>query len=201
MVAAALRLYPPQINSSLKHSGSNIMWAKSGWPRDTGRLLLKKFFPLVIVALLAPLAATPGFADEGDLLAQHDLVLEHYDKAILIDQLKQVGAAYEEGEKLFEFPVITGDDDTTTPPGRYLVRAKDEDYYSKKYRTPMPYSLFFDLRDRKAIHEGEVPPPADKRELATHGCVNVEQPYMIWLFDWAEEGKTVVVVRGGRTGD
>jgi lipoprotein-anchoring transpeptidase ErfK/SrfK len=163
--------------------------------------LLKKFLSLVMVALWAQLGPATGFAEEGDILSQHELVLEQYDKAILIDQHKQVGAAYEAGEKLFEFPVITGDDETTTSPGRYLVRAKDEDYYSKKYQTPMPYSLFFDLRDRKAIHEGEVPAPADKRELATHGCVNVEQPYMIWLYDWAEEGKTAVVVRGGRTED
>jgi hypothetical protein len=163
--------------------------------------LLKKYIYLACVGLLLQCCAANCWAEEGDMLRQHDPLLEQYDKAILIDQLKEVGAAYEEGEKLFEFPVITGDDETTTDPGRYLVRAKDEDYFSKKYRTPMPYSLFFDLRDRKAIHEGAVPPPAEKRELATHGCVNVEQPYMIWLFDWAEEGKTVVVIRGGRTED
>jgi hypothetical protein len=163
--------------------------------------LLKNIIYLACLGLLVQGGAANCWAEEGGILTQHDPLLEQYDKAILIDQLKEVGAAYEEGEKLFEFPVITGDDETRTDPGRYLVRAKDEDYFSKKYQTPMPYSLFFDLRDRKAIHEGEVPPPAEKRELATHGCVNVEQPYMIWLFDWAEEGKTVVVIRGGRTED
>ena len=47
-----------------------------------------------------------------------------------------------------EFPVLTGDDETTTDPGIYLVRVKDEDYYSRKYQTPMPYSIFFNYTTR-----------------------------------------------------
>jgi lipoprotein-anchoring transpeptidase ErfK/SrfK len=128
-------------------------------------------------------------------------IFQEYDKVIWINQLKQVGAAYEEGKKLREFPVLTGDDECTTDPGIYRVRLKVEDYYSRKYDTPMPFSLFFDLRHRKAIHEGGVPPPAEKRELATHGCVHVEPPHMEWLYHWAEEGSTAVVISGWRTGD
>ena len=120
---------------------------------------------------------------------------------IWIDQLKQVGAAYEDGKKVREFPVITGDDETTTDPGIYLVRVKVEDYYSRKYQTPMPYSIFFDYTGRKAIHGGEVPPPQQKRGLATHGCVHVEQPISKWLYDWTEAGRTVVVISGWRTQD
>jgi lipoprotein-anchoring transpeptidase ErfK/SrfK len=128
-------------------------------------------------------------------------IFQEYDKVIWINQLKQVGAAYEEGKKLREFPVLTGDDECTTDPGIYRVRLKVEDYYSRKYDTPMPFSLFFDLRHRKAIHEGGVPPPAEKRELATHGCVHVEPPHMEWLYHWAEEGSTAVVISGWRTED
>ena len=61
--------------------------------------------------------------------------------------------AYERGKKLFEFPVVTGDDVTTTNPGIYQVKLKDDSYYSRKYDTPMPYSIFFDLKGMKAIHE------------------------------------------------
>ncbi len=128
-------------------------------------------------------------------------IFQEYDKVIWINQLKQVGVAYEGGKKLFEFPVMTGDDETTTPPGIYTVRLKDEEYFSKKYQVPMPYSLFFDLRDRKAIHEGEVPPPEERKEYATHGCVHVEQPHMERLFHWAEVGKTAVVISGWRSAD
>lgn len=96
---------------------------------------------------------------------------------------------------------MTGDDETTTNPGIYVVKRKDDSYYSRKYQTWMPYSLFFDLNNRKAIHEGEVPPPAERKEYATHGCIHVESPYIERLYDWAEEGRTVVVIEGWRDGD
>ena len=120
---------------------------------------------------------------------------------IWIDQLKQKGAAYERGKKVMEFPVLTGDDETTTPPGIYLVRVKEEDYYSRKYETPMPYSIFFNYPARAAIHEGEVPPPLKRIGVATHGCVHVEQPYIKRLYDWTEAGRTLVVISGWRTQD
>jgi lipoprotein-anchoring transpeptidase ErfK/SrfK len=128
-------------------------------------------------------------------------VFKKYEKVIFINQVKQVGTAYEEGKKLFEFPIVTGDDETTTNPGIYVIRLKDDGYYSRKYDTPMPYSMFFDLNERKAIHEGEVPPPHLRKELATHGCIHVEPPYIQRLFEWSEEGKTAVVISGWRTGD
>jgi len=117
------------------------------------------------------------------------------------DTTQGSGAAYENGVKIFEFPVITADDETTTNPGIYLVKLKVEDYYSKKYDTAMPYSIFFDLKERKAIHGGEVPPPEERKEWATHGCVHVEMPYIERLFDWAEAGKTAVVIQGWRDAD
>jgi lipoprotein-anchoring transpeptidase ErfK/SrfK len=128
-------------------------------------------------------------------------IFKEYEKVIWINQPKQIGIAYQEGKKLFEFPVITGDDESPTDQGIYVVKLKDDNYYSRKYDTPMPYSIFFDLKGRKAIHEGEVPPTAIKRELATHGCIHVEPPYIQRLYNWADEGKTVVVVSGWRTGD
>jgi lipoprotein-anchoring transpeptidase ErfK/SrfK len=120
---------------------------------------------------------------------------------IWIDQLKQVGSAYENGKKIMEFPVLTGDDETTTDPGIYLVRVKQEDYYSRKYQTPMPYSIFFNYTTRTAIHGGEVPSRQKKIGLATHGCVHVDSPYIQRLYDWTEAGSTLVVISGGRTQD
>jgi lipoprotein-anchoring transpeptidase ErfK/SrfK len=128
-------------------------------------------------------------------------IFKEYEKIIWINQIKQVGAAYEEGKKLCEFPIITGDDETPTPPGIYVITVKDADYYSRKYDTPMSYSLFFDYKGKRAIHEGEVPEPDLKKNFATHGCIHVEQPYMKWLFDWAEQGKTVVMIYAEREGD
>ncbi len=153
---------------------------------------MKKYLWLLSVALLTNLILTPTLP--ADISQKHE-------KMIWIDQLKQKGAAYEDGKKVREFPVITGDDETTTEPGIYLVRVKQEDYYSRKYQTPMPYSIFFNYKERAAIHGGEVPTPEKKRRLATHGCVHVEQPYIKWLYDWTEAGSTVVVISGRRKQD
>jgi lipoprotein-anchoring transpeptidase ErfK/SrfK len=153
---------------------------------------MKKYLLLIAIALFAHTFALPTAAED---------VFQQYEKVIWINQPKQVGVAYEDGEKILEFPVMTGDDEDTTNPGIYVVKAKDDNYYSRKYDTPMPYSIFFDIKRKKAIHEGEVPPPAEKREFATHGCIHVEQPYIEWLYDWTEAGKTVVIIQGWRTGD
>ena len=151
-----------------------------------------KYLLLFSVALLTNFLLSPTLAADTS---------QEYEKMIYIDQLKQVGAAYERGKKVMEFPVITGDDETTTDPGIYLVRVKQEDYYSRKYQTPMPYSIFFNYNTRTAIHGGEVPPPQKKIGLATHGCVHVEQPYIERLYDWTEAGRTWVVIVGRRTQD
>ena len=153
---------------------------------------MKKYILLFAAALLTNILLSPALAAD---------IFQEYEKVIYIDQLKQVGAAYERGKKVLAFPVLTGDDETTTDPGIYLVRVKEEDYYSRKYQTPMPYSIFFDYAGRKAIHGGEVPPPQKKIGLATHGCVHVEQPYIEWLYDWTEAGRTLVVISGWRTQD
>jgi lipoprotein-anchoring transpeptidase ErfK/SrfK len=153
---------------------------------------MKKYILFFLLALLTKLFLAPALA--ADISPKHE-------KMIWINQLKQVGAAYEGGKKVLEFPVITGDDETTTEPGVYLVHVKEEDYFSRKYQTPMPYSIFFNYKERKAIHGGEVPPPRLKIGLATHGCVHVEQPYIKWLYDWTEAGRTLVVISGWRSQD
>jgi lipoprotein-anchoring transpeptidase ErfK/SrfK len=153
---------------------------------------MKKRYGFLGVVLFTLLLSGPTAA--GDLF-------QEYNKVIWIDQPRQVGRAYENGKKLWEFPVLTGDDECTTNPGIYLIRWKVPDYYSRKYDTPMALAMFFDLRHRKAIHEGGVPPLPAKRELATHGCIHVEPPYIERLYDWAEEGTTAVVISGERSGN
>jgi len=153
---------------------------------------MKKHYSFLVVMLFALLLS--GAAAAGD-------IFQEYNKVIWIDQPRQIGRAYEKGEKLREFPVLTGDDECTTDPGFYLIRWKVPDYYSRTYDTPMPLSMFFDLRHRKAIHEGGVPPLPVKREVATHGCIHVEPPHIEWLYDWAEEGTTALVISGERSGN
>ena len=125
-------------------------------------------------------------------------VFKRYDKVIWIDQPRQTGTAYEKGQKLFSFPLMTGDDETPTPPGAYVVRVKDANYFSHHFKQPMPYSIFFDFKAKRAIHEGEVADPQHLAKWATHGCIHVEEPFIKRLFEWTEENRTLVVVRGRR---
>ena len=150
-----------------------------------------KYYCLIITLIVAFSGLSAGAFD----------IFQEYEKVIWINQPKQLGIAYERGKKLFEFPVVTGDDETPTNPGIYRIKLKDESYYSRKYDTPMPYSMFFDLKQMKAIHEGEVPPPEIKKNLATHGCIHVEPPHIDRLYEWADEENTAVVISGWRTGD
>ena len=152
---------------------------------------LTTYFFMIIALFLQTFVLSAGEFD----------IFQEYGKVIWIDQPKQIGIAYQDGKKLFEFPVVTGDDITTTNPGIYKVKLKDDNYYSRKYDTPMPYSIFFDLKEMKAVHEGEVPPPEVKKQLATHGCIHVEPPYIERLYEWADEENTAVVISGWRTGD
>ncbi len=152
----------------------------------------KPFFIISFGILFCLLSVLPVVALE---------VFQKYDKVIVINQHKQIGAAYEGGVKIMEFPVLTGDDETTTDPGTYMVRRKDDSYYSRKYDTWMPLSLFFDLKNMKAIHEGEVPSSKVRKDYASHGCIHVESPYIERLYDWAEVNNTVVVIQGPRDGD
>lgn len=153
---------------------------------------MRTFFLWLALPLLMHLLPSPAAAGS---------VFQDYAKVIFINQPRQVGTAYENGKKVREFPVLTGDDEATTNPGIYVIRWKVPDYHSRKYDTPMPFSLFFDMRQRKAIHEGGVPTGPERTEVATHGCIHVEQPHIEWLFDWAEEGATAVVISGERSGD
>ena len=151
---------------------------------------IKNYLYFIVIALFMCISVLSAEAVD---------IFKDYEKIIWINQPKQVGIAYQEGKKLFEFPIVSGDEETPTNPGIYVVKLKDDNYYSRTYDTPMPYSIFFDLKGKKAIHEGEVPPPEIKKELATHGCIHVEPPYIERLFDWADEENTVVVISGWRT--
>src|SRR4030066_395913 len=102
---------------------------------------LIKYFCLIFALFISNSVLSAGAFD----------VFEEYEKVIWINQPKQVGIAYERGKKLFEFPVVTGDDVTTTNPGIYKVKLKDDSYYSRTYDTPMPFSVFLLLSGRRAI--------------------------------------------------
>lgn len=83
------------------------------------------------------------------------------------------------------FPVSIGHSGNPTPTGRYTVKKKVVDYWSKKYDRAMPYSVFF--TDAHAIHSGDLTTPSK-------GCIRVDRAVAPWLFSWAQAGKTRVII-------
>lgn len=85
----------------------------------------------------------------------------------------------------YEFYALGGRRSHPTPTGRFTVRAKHEDFYSRKYKAPMPLSLFF--TDQCAIHVGSL-------NVSSHGCIHVDWQAAQTLFQYAKPGKTPVYV-------
>jgi len=83
------------------------------------------------------------------------------------------------------FAVSVGLDTNPTPTGKYTVKKKVADYWSKKYDRAMPYSVFF--TEAHAIHSGDLYTPSK-------GCIRVDRSVAPWLFAWAQSGKTKVII-------
>ena len=75
--------------------------------------------------------------------------------------------------------------------GLFHVYAKDRDAYSYKYDAPMPFALYYNGGEAVHYSSGFA---AQGWNGGSHGCVNIrDKARMIWLFDQARVGDTVVV--------
>jgi len=103
------------------------------------------------------------------------------------------------GKRFWSFRWLTGDAETTTDPGIYLVRMKQVDYYSRKYRPPCLTPYFSLYNENSDSRRGSTTAAEKKIGLATHGfactCSSpTSSGYMIgrrpavpWWFSWAGE--------------
>ena len=73
------------------------------------------------------------------------------------------------GAPVHTWPVSTGRKGYRTPTGRYRVQRLVRTYRSRKYKLPMPYSLFY--RGGYAIHGTDA--TAMLGRPASHGCVHL----------------------------
>jgi lipoprotein-anchoring transpeptidase ErfK/SrfK len=83
------------------------------------------------------------------------------------------------------FPILGGERGAPTPTGRFILQRKELAYTSKKYKTPMPYSLFF--TDAHAIHYGAL-------DVPSRGCVHVDYRTAQILYYSTITGKTRVII-------
>ena len=93
------------------------------------------------------------------------------------------------GDRLIETtPVSTGKEGKETPIGIFYVERKDADYWSRKYKAPMPHAQFFISKWGIAFHGGELP-----GYPASRGCVRVSYSMAKKLFKLTQIGTEVEV--------
>jgi lipoprotein-anchoring transpeptidase ErfK/SrfK len=112
---------------------------------------------------------------------------------------RQVLIAFENGEEVYNFDIVTGRDGKETTAGRYQIFRKHEKYTSKTYGSEMPYTMFF-TEDGKAIHGTQM---ATLRSylhsyltdsVGSQGCVGLTDDNAKALFEWTPIGTSVVVI-------
>ena len=107
--------------------------------------------------------------------------------------------AWEGNELVHEFDIVTGRPGKETEPGIFHVFRKHEDYTSKTYGSPMPFTMFF-TQDGKAIHGTEWATLRSylhayiTESVGSHGCVGLTREDAETMFEWAPMKTRIVVL-------
>jgi len=113
---------------------------------------------------------------------------------------EQVLVAFENGEEVYNFDIVTGKDGKETTAGRYQIFRKHEKYTSKTYGSEMPYTMFF-TKEGKANHGTQMATLRSylhsylTESVGSQGCVGLTDDNAKALFDWAPIGTPVVVMK------
>lgn len=114
---------------------------------------------------------------------------------VRVDLDRQLISVFRGGHEIGVAVALYGMDGKPTPQGRFPIKAKLEDYRSRTYDAPMPYSLWL-TDDGVAVHGSKV-----RGGRATNGCVGVPIDFARLLFEQASVGDVVeIVAAGARTG-
>jgi lipoprotein-anchoring transpeptidase ErfK/SrfK len=107
--------------------------------------------------------------------------------------------AWEGNKRVFEFDVVTGRPGKETEPGVFSIFRKHEDYTSKTYNVPMPYTMFF-TQDGKAIHATTWATLRSyihaylTESVGSMGCVGLTPEDAKAMFEWAPMKTRVVIL-------
>ncbi|WP_228243438.1 L,D-transpeptidase family protein [Porphyrobacter sp. GA68] len=112
--------------------------------------------------------------------------------SIWVDLDRQLVSAFRDGHEIGTSVILYGAEGRDSPTGSFPIKAKYEDYHSRTYDAPMPYSLWL-TDDGVALHGSDV-----RWGRATHGCIGVPAEFARRLFEVAEKGDVVRIVRSSR---
>ncbi|RYD45364.1 MAG: L,D-transpeptidase [Sphingomonadales bacterium] len=108
---------------------------------------------------------------------------------IWVDLRTQLISVFRGGHEIGASVIVYGAEDMQSPVGRFPILSKQRDYHSRAYDAPMPYSLF--ITDTGVALHGS--PMSSRR--ATHGCIGLPEEFARLVFDAAETGDEVQIVR------
>lgn len=138
-----------------------------------------------------------------------------FGQLILVSLGQQWLWAYQDRQLLYDTPMTSGRPDLPTPDGTFSVQYK---VYNVMFYSPWPpgspyyyspehvnYGLYFldngyfihDAPWRQVFGPGTNYPHTDPngtRTTGSHGCVEVPTPAGAWLYQWAQNGATIVIV-------
>lgn len=144
---------------------------------------------MVAASLLSFLCGAPAYAVAAE-------------KVIVVNTGEQKLYAWEGGELVHEFHVVSGRPGKETTAGRFETLRKYEDYTSKSYGAEMPFAMFFTY-DGKAIHGTRLALARSfvhtylTESVGSHGCVGLAEEEAALLFEWAPLGTRVDVIDEG----
>lgn len=122
-----------------------------------------------------------------------------FDKIIKVDTFREVLHLYENGKRIESMIISSGNNDHATPSGRFRISNKHEKMLSKSTGLWMPYWMeFFEgtygFHALPVTYDGT--PVRDESVLgrsANGGCVRLSEKNAQKLYNWAENGTTVLI--------
>ena len=114
---------------------------------------------------------------------------------VWVDLRRQMVSVFRGGHEIGTAVAAFGAPDYQSPVGTFDIISKHEDYHSRTYDAPMPYSLFI-TADGVALHAS--PMGSDR---ATHGCIGLPEEFARLLFEASALGDKVTIVRSSATLD
>jgi hypothetical protein len=108
---------------------------------------------------------------------------------IWVDLRRQTISVFRAGHEIGSAIIVYGADEKQTPLGRFEILSKHRHYRSRSYDAEMPYAMFI-TTDGIALHSSVLQP-----RHATHGCVGLPDEFSRRLFEIAQVGATVEIVR------
>jgi lipoprotein-anchoring transpeptidase ErfK/SrfK len=146
------------------------------------------FFKRLTVFLLLFFGTVFLGAQENQTIFPKKLETKKIPKLILISLKEQALANYHYGQLVSYYPISSGRKGRSTPVGEFKIINKTKMGFSARYNSLMPWVM--SLNKLYALHAGELPGYPD-----SHGCVRLSDADAQELYNWAEIGTPVWIIR------